>query len=166
MSGTARLQLSLLSTGQAQKETTVNEAFQTLDTLTAGAVEEGFRNDPPTSPVIGNCYILDSSPTGDWAGKPQYVAAFTSGGWRLLAPVEGMSLYVKAENLWANFRAGAWETGVVRGARVLIGGQQVVGNQASAIANPAAGATIDAEARSAISQVLDAMRQHGLIAGE
>lgn len=166
MSGTARLQLPLLSTGQAQKEVTVNEALQALDVLTAGAVEEGPRNDPPGAPEIGSSYIVGSSPTGDWAGKSQFLAAFTSGGWRLLPPIPGMTVYVKADDQWADYRAGTWEIGTVRGTSVVLGGKQVVGSQVAAIVDPTAGTTIDAEARAAISQVLSAMRQHGLIAIE
>jgi hypothetical protein len=166
MSGTARLQLPLLSTGQAQKEATVNEALQTLDVLTAGAVEEGPRNDPPATPEIGSSYIIGSSPTGDWAGKGQFLAAFTRGGWRLLPPVPGMTVYVKADNQSANYRVGTWEMGIIRGTSVVLDGKQVVGGQAAAIVDPTAGTTIDAEARAAIGQMLSAMRQHGLIAIE
>ena len=164
MSGTARLQMSLLTTGQSQKEVTVNEALQTLDVLTAGAVEEGPRQDPPASPDVGSCYIVGSSPTGEWAGKPQFVAAFTGGGWRLLPPIEGMSLYVKADGQWASYRANTWEIGTLRGSSLMIGGQQVVGQRSAAIADPAAGSTIDVEARAAIGDILGALRQHGLIA--
>lgn len=164
MSGTARLGLPFLSAGQAQKEFTHNEALQTLDTLVAGAVEDGPQQDPPSSPAIGSCYILGNAPTGDWVGKPLFVAAYTSGGWRLTAPVEGMSLYVKSADQWANFRSGTWEIGMVRASSLVIGGQQVIGAQAAAIADPAGGSMIDEEARAAVDLILTAMRQHGLIA--
>ena len=41
---------------------------------------------------------------------------------------------------------------------------QVVGSQQAAIANPAGGLTIDAEARTAIGSILTALKTHGLIA--
>lgn len=44
-----------------------------------------------------------------------------------------------------------------------VDGTKVVGNQGAAIANPAGGATIDAEARTAIGLILAALRTHGLI---
>jgi hypothetical protein len=53
--------------------------------------------------------------------------------------------------------------GVLRGTNVVIGGQQVVGGRAAAIASVSGGTTVDAEARSVIDQILAAMRQHGLI---
>ena len=69
MSGTSRLGLPFLSTGQAQKEFTHNEALQTLDLAVAAAVEESARADPPLSPAIGDCYIVGASATGEWSGK-------------------------------------------------------------------------------------------------
>jgi len=163
MSVTPRLALPFLSAGQAQKEFFHNEALQTLDALVAGSVEEGPRAAPPAAPTVGACYVVGSPPTGEWAGKAQSVAAFTTGGWRFVAPVEGMSLYVKASGNWATYRLGTWETGTLRGSSVVLGGQQVVGSRGGAIASANGGTTIDVQARAAIDQILAALRQHGLI---
>jgi hypothetical protein len=163
MSGTARFAFQFLSAGQAQKEVTVNESLQALDLLVAAAVEQEPIADPPASPAAGACYLVDSSPTGAWAGKPQSVAGYTSGGWRFIEPVEGLSVFVKSAAQFAFYRAGAWEMGVMRGTSVLIGGKQVVGSRAAAIASPAGGSTIDVEARSTLDEILGALRQHGLI---
>jgi hypothetical protein len=46
---------------------------------------------------------------------------------------------------------------------VFIGGKQVVGSRVSPIPAPSGGANIDPEVRSAVSQILAALRQHGLI---
>ena len=127
-------------------------------------VAEGPRDDPPTAPVPGDCYIVSDAPSGAWAGKPQTVAGYTAGGWRFFAPTEGMILYVKSSDVWANYCAGAWDIGGLRGSRLEIDGDQVVGGQAAAIASPAGGATIDGEARATIDLMLDALRHHGLIA--
>jgi hypothetical protein len=163
MSGTPRFQLPFLSAGQAQKEFTHNEALQILDLVVAPAVEEGPRTDPPAVPTLGACYIVGSSPTGDWTGRSQAVAGFTSGGWRFIDPVEGMSLFVKADASCATFHQGAWEMGVVRGSTLVLGGDQVVGSRLPAIVSPSGGSTIDSEARNTLGQMLDALRQHGLI---
>lgn len=164
MSATARLQLPLLSTGQSGKEAVVNEGLQRLDALTASAVEEAPRNDPPATPVIGDCYIVGGSPAGEWSGKPGCLAAFTSGGWKLISPVEGINIYVKSEAQHASYRAGSWELGMLRGSSLLIGGQQVVGGRVGPISEPSGGSFEDAEARTAIGQVIAALREHGLIA--
>ena len=91
------------------------------------------------------------------------VAAFTDAGWRFIEPSEGMTFQVRANGTFAVFRGSSWELGEVRGARLILGGQQVVGERGQAIAAPAGGATVDGEARAAIGQILTALRQHGLI---
>jgi hypothetical protein len=50
------------------------------------------------------------------------------------------------------------------GKALQINGTQVVGQRGSAIANPSGGATVDAEARVVLSNILSALRTHGLIA--
>jgi hypothetical protein len=80
-----------------------------------------------------------------------------------IAPLDGMNVYVKAENCWANYRLGDWEMGILRGSMIVIDGQQVVASRATAIASAAGGATVDTEARTAIDQILSALRHHGLI---
>lgn len=163
MSGTPRLDLPFLSAGQAQKEFFHNEALQTLDVLVAAAVEEPPRATPPTAPAIGAAYIVAAAPTDAWANKPQHIAAFTSGGWRFIAPVEGMASYVRSAGTVATYRAGTWEIGVLRGTSLAIGGVQVVGNRSAAIASAVGGTVIDDQARSTIDRILAALRQHGLI---
>jgi len=149
MDVTERLKLPLLSAGQAMKEVTHNEALLIADMLLCGAVEEPPRNAPPASPVAGQAYIVGTSPSGAWAGKPGHVAGYTAGGWRLVAPADGMQLLVKSTGTFATYRAGAWAVGP---------------QAAAAIPNPAGGATIDAEARTAIAAMLATLRSHGLIA--
>jgi len=75
-----------------------------------------------------------------------------------------MAAFIKTSATTAVFIGGAWEVGCLRGAKLLVDGQQVVGARTSAIGNPSGGSTIDAEARAAIIGVLAALRQHGLIA--
>jgi len=138
-------------------------ALQLLDMIVAGAVEEGPRSSPPATPGEGACYIVAAGATGEWAGRDEMLAEFSSGGWRYVAPLEGMNLFVRSTGTWALHRAGAWELGLVRGSSLVIGGQQVVGARAAGIATPAGGSTIDAEARTAVAQILSALRAHGLI---
>ena len=163
MSATARFAIPLLAAGQAQKEIYHNEAIQTLETLVSPAVEEGPRVSPPASPVVGACYIVAASPTGAWTGRQLNLAAYTSGGWRFIAPIEGLTAFVRSTSVWATFRSGSWEFGIVRGSNITIAGQQVVGVRKSAIPGPSGGSVVDVEARSVLGQILTALRQHGLI---
>ena len=164
MSATPRLSLPFLSAGQAQKEITHNEALQALDCLVAGAVEEPSTVTPPAAPVLGACYIVDQSPTGAWTGMSHCVAGWTSGGWRFIQPIDGMTFYVRSTSTWTVFRSGAWEVGIVRGDALILGGEQVVGPRLAGIPSASGGTTVDAEARAVLDEVLNALRQHGLIA--
>jgi hypothetical protein len=163
MASTPRFALPFIAPGQAQKELYHNEALQTLDMVAMPAVEEGPRDSPPVNPSLGACYIVGPSPTGAWAGEAHHLTGWTSGGWRFVAPAEGMTAYVRAASLPAVFRSGAWDVGAVRATALVIGGEQVVGPQAAAISSPSGGTTVDAEARATVVQILAALRQHGLI---
>lgn len=164
MNKTERLAMPLLAPGQAQKELVHNEAILSLDLLVGGSVNEPPRNDPPTSPVAGDCFLIGAAPTGDWNGRSGQIAAFTSAGWRYIAPAEGLTLLIRSTGEQAVRRSGGWDIGDVRCARVTIGGQQVVGPRSAAIPNPSGGSQIDSEARAAIGEILSALRAHGLVA--
>ena len=163
MTATPRLSLPFLAAGQAQKEFVHNEALQTLDIVAAAAVEDGPLDTPPAAPALGACYIVGTAPSDAWAANSNALAAYTSGGWRFVIPPEGMTALVKSSALWATFRSGVWEMGVLRGSSLIIGGEQVVGSRVAAIASPAGGTTIDSESRTTIDSILAALRQHGLI---
>jgi hypothetical protein len=74
-----------------------------------------------------------------------------------------MSVYVVSSEETAVYHDGAWEVGTLNGSQLVVDGLKVVGARGSAITVPTGGATIDAEARTAIGLVLGAMREHGLI---
>lgn len=134
-----------------------------LDVLVAAAVEGLPLATPPASPAVGSCYIVGGSPSGEWTGHAQELAAYTSGGWRFIAPRDGMSAYVEASGSTALYHDGAWEIGTLKGSQLMVDGLKVVGSRGAAIAAPAAGTTIDVEARAAIAQILAELREHGLI---
>jgi hypothetical protein len=164
MTQTARLGVGYLQAAQLQKEATVNEGFAAFDLTVCAAVDGFLLNVPPASPVVGNCYIVGGSPTGLWAGHAFALAGCTAGGWRFIAAFEGLTALDKASGQIATFSAGAWEKGHVRAAKLSIDGNQVVGARLAAVSDPSAGATVDAEARTAIGAILARLRQHGLIA--
>jgi hypothetical protein len=160
----ARLALPLLAAGQAQKEMTVNEALAVLDiTVQASAVASGI-DTPPEAPTAGQCWIVGDAPEAAWSGSAAMLAGWTEDGWRFVAPVEGMIVWVEADGLAWRRVGGAWHAGDLAGEKVSIGGVQVVGPRLGAIGDPAGGDVSDAEARTAVAAILAALRSHGLIA--
>ena len=131
--------------------------------MVAAAVEEPAGSTPRASPAIGSAYLVATGATRAWAGKDHQIPAYTIAGWRYIQPKDGMAAYVRQASIWVVYRSGSWESGVVRGSSLVLSGQQVVGQRGAAIASPAGGMTVDAEARAALAAVLAALRQHGLI---
>lgn len=159
---THRLALPLIQPGQAQKEMTHNEALLLLDLLVQPVVE-GVADAVPAELIEGTCWIVGPEPVGVWAGQAGALAIWSAGGWRFVAAREGMRARVRSLGLDATFDGEHWQVGVATAGSLSIGGVQVVGARGAAIAAPADGAVIDAEARGAISQILAALRAHGLI---
>jgi hypothetical protein len=160
----SRFALPLLQPGQAQKELFHNEALATVDALMHAAAQSAGDNAPPASPAPGQCWIVGSSPTGAWSGHSGALAGWTEGGWRFIAPREGMLVWLADAGVWAHRAGGGWIVGDVPAQAVSVGGVQVVGAQQAPIGNPSGGTTVDVQARSALAALLAAARAHGLIA--
>ncbi|MGN8001190.1 DUF2793 domain-containing protein [Sphingomonas sp. 22176] len=161
-SPTPRLALPLLEPGQAQKEMFHNEALALLDIATQAAVVAAMVDVPPAAPSLGQCWIIGAAPQGFWAGHARKLTGWTEGGWRFLTPRDGMQVWVAADQALALFSGGEWYQGRTYG-RLFIEGRQVVGPRQPNVAEPTGGTTVDAEARRAISAVVQSLRQHGLI---
>jgi hypothetical protein len=159
----ARLGLPFIQPGQAQKELFHNEALALVDGLLHAAAEGGPAAAPPAAPAAGQCWIVAGSPSGAWSGQAHKLAIWTDGGWRFAAPVLGMIVWNKAAGHWLHWRGNAWSAGELPAAKLVVGGQQVVGNRQPAVPSPSGGTTIDAEARSAVAALIVALRSHGLI---
>lgn len=161
---TTRYGLPLLVPGQAQKEMFHNEALAAIDVLLHPAVEAVGLDAPPAAPAEGQSWIAGPNPTGEWTGRAHHLASWTSGGWRFREPVAGLTVTIVDDRLQAAWDGARWIVGTLEAERLIVGGRQVVGAQRPAIADPAGGATADAEARAALSAALAALRAHGLIA--
>ncbi len=165
MEMTPRLGLPLLVAGQVQKELFHNEALVIVDLLIGASVEAAPIAAPPASPIVGTFYrVVAAGASGVFAGHEGALAGWSAGGWRFVAPVEGMRLTDRGTGVELAYRDGAWTSGSIRGSEVVIGGLKVVASQLPPIAGAVGGATVDAEARAAVGQILFALRTHGLIA--
>ena len=134
-----------------------------LDRLVGGVIEGAASATPPPSPSTDGLYAIAAGASGAWTGQDGMLGAFTSSGWRFIAPVEGLQLVERASGQSWRRTASGWETGRVQAHDIYIDGVKVVGARASPIAGPAGGATSDSEARACLGLILAALRTHGLI---
>jgi len=160
---TARFALPFILPGQAQKEAYHNEALARLDVMVHAAVEGEGPAQPPSDPAAGQCWIVPSGAEGAWTGRDGAIAGWTSGGWRFVAPTDGITVWDKAAGVSKRWTGGDWNGGELICARVIVEDHQVVGPRHAAIASPAGGTTIDVEARDAIEAIIATLMSHGLI---
>lgn len=163
MSSSARFALPHIEPGQAQKEAFHNEALALIDAILCAAVEGAPQATPPPDASPGQSWIVAADATGDWAGHDGQLASVTAGGWRFIVPVAGMVAWDKAANHYRLFDGTNWNDGTFPAARIAINGQQVIGPRQPAIPIPGGGSLVDTEARAAISGLIVALQQHGLV---
>jgi Protein of unknown function (DUF2793) len=159
-----RLKLPLLTSGQAQKEATHNEALTLADMLVQPVVQSVAPASVPATPQLGQCWIVGTGAGGAWAGHDGAMACWTAGGWRFAAPFEGMEAWNLATGTFARRSGTIWITGIVNASQIRVENVQLLTARQAAIASPSGGATIDSEARIALGSILTALRTHGLIA--
>ncbi|HEX8262596.1 MAG TPA: DUF2793 domain-containing protein [Allosphingosinicella sp.] len=160
---TPRFALPYILPGQAQKELFHNEALARIDLALHPAVEGGPEATPPTGPQEGQCWIVASPGSGDWAGRDGMLAMWTEGGWRFLAPAPGTVAWNKAASLPLLWDGAQWREGALLCAGLVVNGVQVVGPRQAAVPSPSGGTIIDEEARVAINALTAALMSHGLI---
>lgn len=145
---TSRLGLPMLAAAQAQKEMTHNEALTLLDIAVQPVVAAVAPVTIPQAPTPGQCWIVGAGASGDWSGHEGALAAWTDGGWRFIAPFEGMAAWSIADGITVRRVGDRWRT-TARG---------------EAIADPNGGSLIDVEARAAVAKLLGALRAQGILA--
>jgi hypothetical protein len=136
-----RFGLPLLFAGQAQKEAFVNEAHALADALLHCAIE-GVAALPPASPLDGQCWLVGGAPGGEWAGQAGHIACRQAGNWLFVMPRDGLRLLDRSTGQERRF-CGEWRF-------------------PDAVVEPSGGSTVDAQARTAIAQVIAALRVSGI----
>ena len=144
MPKTPRFALPYLAVAQAQKEVTHNEALTLVDALIHAAVEAGPQDDPPATPMPGQCWLVGDAAVGAWDGQAAAIAIWTVGGWRCAGPRAGMRATRLSDGTRLRFDAGEWVAPATIGA-------------------PSGGSTIDSEARSAITALILHLEAQGLL---
>lgn len=160
-----RFALPFLSSGQAQKEMTHNEALAIIDMLLHAHAESASLAAPPGAAAEGQCWIVAAGASGAWSGYDGNLACLTAGGWRFVAPRAGMRVAVADEGLTHVHDGSGWGVDPVRADGFYVENARIVGPRAAAIADPAGGSVTDSEARATLTQLLVVLRDHGLIEG-
>ena len=110
MSNSNNLLITHIEQNQSQKEVTINEAINRIESiLNIGAIDKGI-NTPPSSPNNGDLYIIGSSPTDEWSDNSQNIAYYDS-GWKFIIPNEGMTIWVNDEDLHYSWNGTNWIIG-------------------------------------------------------
>jgi Protein of unknown function (DUF2793) len=163
MDATTRWALPLLASGQAQKEITHNEAIVAVDRLLHLAVVSRSVSTPPADASAGDIYIVGAAPNGVWEGAAGQLASFEGAGWAIWPPRPGCLAWVADEQQFAVHTVGDWIVGGWPAQGLVIDGRLVLAAAPVSIANPVGGASIDAECRVALTELLVALRSQNVI---
>ncbi|WP_230292523.1 DUF2793 domain-containing protein [Croceicoccus sp. Ery5] len=104
-------------------------------------VVEGEAGYPPAEPAAGATYIVAAPASGPFEGRENSLASWQQEQWIFATPVEGMRVFDRNASVDRRYDNG-WSV-------------------ASPIASPNGGASIDTEARAAISAIIECLRQSG-----
>lgn len=133
MTTTPRIGAPELEASQAIPETTVNEQVRFLE---QGAAHFIFKDRdlaaPPGSPADGDCYLVASAATGDWAGHDDEIAFRLSTAWNFIVPVEGFTAWVNDEDQFIVYDGASWSNITGSG-----GGALLAANNLSDLDDPA-----------------------------
>lgn len=161
MTQTLRHGLPLLAAGQAQKEVTHNEALLAIDCRLQSTVETRALALPPIAPAPGAMFIVAAGAGAAWAGKSGMIACWDGFGWRFLAPVEGWIVWVADEAGFVTYDGNwttAWPANGIR-----IAGRDVLAVPPVSIAAPSGGSNADDACRAAVSALITALRNQGIV---
>lgn len=90
------------------------------------------------------CWLIGTAPTGAWADHAGELCSYQAGGWIFASPRDGMRVLDLSTGQDIRF-LGGWQ-------------------RPEAPAAPSGGATVDAEARSAIAELIAALVDGGFLA--
>ena len=142
-STTPKYSLPLLFAGQAQKEFSINQALTLIDTMLMPCVSASLTS-PPASANDGECFRVSASASGDWTGHEDEIAVRIGDAWQFVQPVIGMTVFDQADATYWHYNT-TWRN-------------------ASEPTVPTDGSVVDIEARMALTELIQALRNLGIFA--
>lgn len=109
MTTTPNLGMTKLVENQASAEVTVNDFLAVLDALVPQPTVEDRDVTNPTAltPSDGEVWYINGTGAGDWTGHDNELAIY-SAGWIFVSIREGMTMYVKDENVHLVYNGSSW----------------------------------------------------------
>ena len=83
-----------------------------LEIVTGASVIDRNLTTPPGGESAGDCYIVASGATGDWAGHDDDLAYYDGSAYVYVTPWIGLSVYIEDEDVRSTFKSGGWSAGV------------------------------------------------------
>ncbi len=160
MTATPRLNIPLIASGQAQKDVTHNEAILAIDQLIALAAVSRSVVAPPTNPTFGAVYLVPVNGVSAWGAAAGTMMYWQGNGWSAVQPRTGQLALIVDEGIMISFRQ-TWQS-LWPVAGLEIGGRAVLTASPTTITSPVGGATVDSEARLAITSIISLLVQQGL----
>lgn len=96
------------ATGESGWGSAMNQNLRAIDALMQPVVLDKDVSTPPSTPSIGDIYIVGSSASGAWSGKENQIAVYYSIGWYFYPPKRGWRVFVDDEGIDYRFNGTAW----------------------------------------------------------
>jgi len=107
---TSNVNLPELVANQSQPHVPINTTLRMLDAAVQASIISYIAT-PPSTPVVGDRYLVAASPSYAWFGHAQQIAVWNevSGEWLFLTPKEGWLVYLRSAATFYVFVSGAWQ---------------------------------------------------------
>lgn len=108
MADTNKFGLPIMTSAQAQKHVTFNEAMIRLEAVSQVSVINTITLTPPASPSDGDSYVIGSVATGVWLGRENDIAVWSNSQWLYATPTEGWLIFDQAQGTHLKWDGIAW----------------------------------------------------------